>query len=67
MKDVTVRQLEMANRVVGFLRENPIAFHKGSDGAHLKMPAASRWSPGHLSGIPIIRASEVVVPTRKGY
>jgi hypothetical protein len=31
------------------------------------MPAASRWSPGHLSGIPIIRASEVVVPTRKGY
>jgi hypothetical protein len=35
MKDVTVRQWEMANRVVGFLRENPIAFRKGSAGAEL--------------------------------
>jgi hypothetical protein len=35
MKDVTVRQLEMASRVVGFLRENPIAFRKGSVGADL--------------------------------
>ena len=35
MKDVNVRQLEMANRVVGFLRENPITFRKGSAGAEL--------------------------------
>jgi hypothetical protein len=35
MKDVTVRQLEMANRVVGFLQANPIAFRKGSPGADL--------------------------------
>jgi hypothetical protein len=35
MKDVTVRQLEMTSRVVGFFRENPIAFRKGSVGADL--------------------------------
>jgi len=35
MKDVTVRQLEMANRVVGFFRENPIAFRRNSPGADL--------------------------------
>ena len=35
MRDVTVRQLEMANRVVGFLEANPIAFRKGSPGADL--------------------------------
>ena len=35
MKDVTVRQLEMASRVVGFFEENPIAFRKSSPGAGL--------------------------------
>ena len=35
MKDITVRQLEMANRVIGFLRENPIPFRQGSAGAEL--------------------------------
>ena len=35
MKDITVRQLEMANRVVGFLEANPIEFRKGSPGADL--------------------------------
>ena len=35
MKDVTVRQLEMANRVVVFFQTNPIGFRKGSPGAHL--------------------------------
>jgi hypothetical protein len=35
MKDITVRQLEMASRVVGFFRENPIGFRKNSPGADL--------------------------------
>jgi len=35
MKDITVRQLEMANRVVGFLQTNPIAFREDSPGADL--------------------------------
>jgi hypothetical protein len=35
MKDVTVRQLEMANRVVGFFEANPIGFRKSSPGASL--------------------------------
>jgi hypothetical protein len=35
MKDVTVRQLEMANRVVGFFETNPIGFRKNSPGADL--------------------------------
>jgi hypothetical protein len=35
MKDITVRQLEMANRVSGFLKANPIVFRKSSPGADL--------------------------------
>jgi hypothetical protein len=35
MKDLTVRQLEMTNRVVGFFQANPIEFRKGSPGAGL--------------------------------
>jgi hypothetical protein len=35
MKDLTVRQLEMTNRVVRFFQANPIAFRKGSIGADL--------------------------------
>jgi hypothetical protein len=35
MKDVTVRQLEMTSRVIGFFQDNPIVFRKGSPGADL--------------------------------
>lgn len=35
MKDVAVRQLEMAIRVVGFFQATPIAFRKGSSGTGL--------------------------------
>jgi chromosome segregation ATPase len=35
MKDVTVRQLEMTNRVVGFFDANPMGFRKGTPGADL--------------------------------
>ena len=57
MKDVTVRQLEMANRVVVFFQANPIGFRKGSPGAELIAQITKQFA--ELRSLTATQASEM--------